>query len=60
MNTRREQIDAVDAALDRDAQLRRVLAKMDEWLGNSDGLMIEDVVEWRNALAAAIGLPEWT
>lgn len=32
-----------------------VLASMDEWLGNSEGLMIEDVIDWREQLAAALG-----
>ena len=34
-----------------------VLADIDAWLGNSEGLMIEDVVEWRDKLAAALGQP---
>lgn len=38
-------------------KLTALLADMDEWLGNEDGLMIEDVVEWREQLAAAMGLP---
>ena len=33
-----------------------VLASMDEWLSNSEGLMIEDVVEWRDGLRVAIGV----
>jgi len=35
----------------------RVLASMDEWLGNKEGLMIEDVIEWREALASALSQP---
>jgi len=33
---------------------RAVLASMNEWLGNSEGLMIEDVVAWRDDLEAAL------
>lgn len=32
-----------------------LLADIDEWLGNRDGLMIEDVIRWREKLATAIG-----
>lgn len=41
-----------------EAELLALLASMDEWLGNSEGLMIEDVIEWREMLAKAIGKPE--
>ncbi len=44
--------------LDR-AKLLDVLAAMDEWLGNSEGLMIEDVIEWRDLLAVALGKDKW-
>lgn len=37
------------------APAEALLASMDEWLGNSEGLMIEDVVQWRDQLAAALG-----
>ncbi len=35
--------------------LEALLASFDEWLGNSDGLMLEDVIAWREQLASAIG-----
>jgi len=35
--------------------LLELLALMDEWLGNEDGLMIEDVIKWRDRLASALG-----
>lgn len=38
-----------------DIKVRLTLAAIDEWLGNRDGLMIEDVIEWRKLLADAIG-----
>jgi hypothetical protein len=33
-----------------------VLASMNEWLGNDDGLMIDDIVEWRDQLASGVGI----
>lgn len=36
-------------------QLLELLALIDEWLGNSEPLMIDDIVEWREKLAAALG-----
>lgn len=39
----------------REAAFLALMASMDAWLGNEDGLMIEDVVDWRNQLAAALG-----
>jgi hypothetical protein len=38
---------------DRDA-LQRLLTSMNDWLGNDESLMIMDVIEWRDALAAAL------
>ena len=32
-----------------------LLLSMDDWLGNSEGLMIEDVVDWREQLAKGLG-----
>lgn len=40
-------------------RLLSLLASIDEWLGNSDGLMLEDVIEWRDQLGKALGKPEW-
>lgn len=37
--------------------LEALLASFDAWLGNSEGLMIEDVVAWREQLAAALDVP---
>lgn len=42
--------------LQDDVKAFAVLRSMEEWLSNSDGLMIEDVVEWRDGLVAAFGL----
>lgn len=39
---------------DRSALLA-LLALIDEWLGNSEDLLIDDVVAWREHLAAALG-----
>jgi hypothetical protein len=39
-------------------ELLALLASMDEWLSNSEGLLIEDIIEWRDRLAKAIGKPE--
>ena len=32
-----------------------LLVDIDAWLGNGDGLMIEDVVDWREQLAKGLG-----
>jgi len=32
-----------------------LLADIDAWLGNEDGLMIEDVEDWREQLAKGLG-----
>src|SRR5579872_6298732 len=37
------------------AEILRVLDSIDEWLGNSEGLMTEDVIAWREALAKPLG-----
>lgn len=37
------------------AALKALLASFDEWLGNDEGLMITDVIEWRDMLAKALG-----
>lgn len=57
-------LDALDAQQHQIAGARTVLDAMNEWLSNSDGLTIEDVIEWRNYLVAALGLKsnenDWT
>ncbi len=40
---------------------RRVVAEIDQWLSNDDWASMEtidEVLEWRNALAVALGLPK--
>jgi len=36
------------------ARLRALLASINDWLGNEEGLLIEDVVQWRDQLEAAL------
>ena len=47
---------ASEVVVNADA-LAALLLAMDEWLGNEEGLMIEDVIAWREQLAVAIGQP---
>jgi hypothetical protein len=46
--------DTPAAPIPASAALQDLMASMNEWLGNSEGLLIEDVVEWRDRLAAAL------
>jgi hypothetical protein len=47
----------VDAQTKRPAFLA-LLASFDEWLGNEDNITIEEIIAWRDQLAAALGEPE--
>ena len=38
------------------AELQALLWSMDTWLSNDEGLMNEDVIEWREQLARALGV----
>ena len=51
--------DANQIAVVSISKLLQLLADLDEWLGNEDGLMIEDIIDWRNQLADALGKPTW-
>jgi hypothetical protein len=48
-------ITGKDRAWVNESSLCVLLASMDEWLGNEDGLMIEDIIGWRDRLALALG-----
>jgi hypothetical protein len=50
-----QQLDAAEA---RCAQVRAVFQSIDAWCHNDEGLLTEDVCEWRDALATALGIVE--
>ena len=49
--------DTNDTAIVSISQLLALLADMDEWLHNDEGIMNEDIIEWRDRLAVALGKP---
>ena len=50
----------MDSQTDTDRRaLLALLAEIDEWLGNCEGLDTCDVIEWRDKLAAALGRQLW-
>jgi hypothetical protein len=52
-----EHLERQPTEQERAEGLLNLLASIDEWLGNGNGLMNEDIILWRDMLAKALDKP---